>query len=658
MRRTTTTAALWLLLLFAGFATTATAQESSVVDPDEAAAATTTTDDEGDEQDAPPPPTFQLFPRRTVQEAAVLEWGSSAIITALDASVAWFGPQTSDAALLEVETQPVIAQPLDGLRKETKQLYQDYLKQQQKEKKEPEQEETQPNDTDTDSDTDARTTEDGNEEGAEQDPSSDDLGGDTNSTAPIIFEVPIQPLDNADDIVGNLCIMTTHAGVSGVELALMAQASGAAALLVVNVADGHRPDDIYRLPIPENDEERAASIDIPVVMISLNSAQMLATALLDPELPNARELARQAGFSTKYMPHRVRLYAGDDRPFFEDVQAVSPTIYLIHDLLKEAECDRLIQQANTAGLERLSNSDNPRKQDILQYTAAPDRFVNVDRVTLWQGLLMTHAAKQVEERMEQVTSFPAAHYSDFVVDRLARNGTSMIHPHYDMFYLDVEEEDAYTTPGLDQRAIPVASMTIFLSDAMGGGGEIVYPSVSDGEKSKTTTSNNNKKKNALPIHIQPRKGMAVIHHNTDERGQVDASAMRGLLPLIAGSDDDNDDDEYFYVAHKYIFMEPVPTARRVVLPALAAPTRGRLPNWIIQVHDLLLQQFGQEQGSTYFDKLCIGGPVLILALLVQFIVDRVRKELNKGSAAAATTSNEKQESSASKSKSKKRAKRD
>mmetsp|Transcript_13484 Transcript_13484/g.32399 ORF Transcript_13484/g.32399 Transcript_13484/m.32399 type:complete len:431 (-) Transcript_13484:29-1321(-) len=176
--------------------------------------------------------------------------------------------------------------------------------------------------------------------------------------------------------------------------------------------------------------------------------------------------------------------------------------------------------------------------------------------------------------------------------------------------------------------------------------------------SKTTTSNNNKKKNALPIHIQPRKGMAVIHHNTDERGQVDASAMRGLLPLIAGSDDDNDDDEYFYVAHKYIFMEPVPTARRVVLPALAAPTRGRLPNWIIQVHDLLLQQFGQEQGSTYFDKLCIGGPVLILALLVQFIVDRVRKELNKGSAAAATTSNEKQESSASKSKSKKRAKRD
>ena len=41
-----------------------------------------------------------VFPHRTVEEAAVLEWGSSDIITALDAIVALFGSQTKDAALL------------------------------------------------------------------------------------------------------------------------------------------------------------------------------------------------------------------------------------------------------------------------------------------------------------------------------------------------------------------------------------------------------------------------------------------------------------------------------------------------------------------------------------------------------------------------------
>jgi len=45
----------------------------------------------------------QIFPKRKGEEAAVVEWGHSAIISALDAVVAKFGPQPSMGASFEVE---------------------------------------------------------------------------------------------------------------------------------------------------------------------------------------------------------------------------------------------------------------------------------------------------------------------------------------------------------------------------------------------------------------------------------------------------------------------------------------------------------------------------------------------------------------------------
>jgi hypothetical protein len=57
---------------------------------------------------------YKLFPLRTNEEAAVVEWGSSAIISALDGAVANFGPQTSLGAFFEVETAPILANPING----------------------------------------------------------------------------------------------------------------------------------------------------------------------------------------------------------------------------------------------------------------------------------------------------------------------------------------------------------------------------------------------------------------------------------------------------------------------------------------------------------------------------------------------------------------
>ena len=463
---------------------------------------------------------YRVFPKRSAEEAAVLEWGNSAIITALDASVAYFGPQTKDAALLEVETRPILAKPLNGVRSADSKAYQE-------------------------------------------------LG----------TPLPVVPLENQDEVVGSMVIMTNESGLTGVQLAKIAQESGAAALLVVNF-DSERPDDIYRLPA---DDDAAAEIEIPVVMISLNSANLLASAMYDAtsrRTPPSR-------LTNKYLPDRVRLYAGDDRPFFEDVESSQPTIYLIHDLLTSTECDALIKQAESRVRPLV-------KDDVLQHSSGATQAHQVDRVTLWQGLLQFPAQKTIEERIEQVTAFPANHFSDFVVDRY-QDG-SYTQPKYDIF---------------GDRLVPVASISIFLSDApSNGGGEIVYPSVAQGS----------------PVKVIPRKGLAVVHHNTNEQGQFDTSSQHAVLPVKGGP---------FYVAHKFIYMEPASYARRLSLPIIALPFGGKLPDLVLQLYEYMIQQFGPDAGESYFDKVCVFVPMLLVLCLAQFVADRMRAKSGQNDKATA-----------------------
>ncbi len=448
---------------------------------------------------------YRVFPLRTEEEAAVLEWGHSAIISALDASVAYFGPQTTQAALLEVECMPILASPLNGI-------------------------------------------------------------GDRNSEDPDSDNLPVRALDNAEEVHGNMVVMTNNGGLSGVEMARVAKLSGAAALLVVNI-DEKRPDDIYRLDLL--DGENAAEIDIPVVMVSLNSANVLTTATVTSDM-HASDIVNHG------MPERVRLYAGGDRPFFEDVEPANPTLYLIHNLLTKEEAESLIRSAE--------NKVNPvDKEDILQLTTQMDAFPSVQRVMLWQGMLQSPAQKAMEERIEQVTGFPVAHYSDWVIDKL--------------------ESGAHWKPHYDDHPLltAMATITVFLTEE---GGPIVYPS------------------SKAPVKVLPRRGMAIVHHNTNERHKMDLSSVHALLP--------DDGNKPVYVARKYIFTDPVSNARRIALPLFALPFGGILPSVICTFHDILLEKFGVEQGSYYFDKACIFVPLLILLLIVQSLVNYVQRQFNKG----------------------------
>lgn len=462
------------------------------------------------------------YPRRTEDEAAVLEWGHSAIISALDASVAYFGPQTSQAALLEVECMPVLASPLNGV----------------------------PDDDNSD-DGDDEVLKD-EKEGAEE------VAEDAKKK-----KREIRPLDNAEEVHGNMVVMTNTGKLSGLKMAKIAKASGAAALLVVNI-DEKRPDDIYRLEVGE--EEGADEIDIPVVMISMNSANVLTSATVSPDMA-------QQDIVNHGMPERVRLYAGGDRPFFEDVEPAEPTLYLIHNLLTDEECDTVIAAAEP-------RVEPVVKDDILQMTMSADDFENVKRVMLWQGLLQSPGKKAIEERIEQVTGFPATHFSDFVIDKLEPGAHWK--PHYDF--------REGTIP-------PMASITIFLTE---NGASLVFPMSKD------------------PVKILARKGLAVVHHNINEKNRVDQNTLHAMLPSTSGP---------VYVARKYVYQMPVSTARRLALPVFAAPFGGKLPKALIQLHDLLVEKAGLEDGNFYFDKLCVFIPLLLILGIAQIIGSAIHQKM-------------------------------
>jgi len=247
--------------------------------------------------------------------------------------------------------------------------------------------------------------------------------------------------------------------------------------------------------------------------------------------------------------------------------------------LTETECDSLIQQAAP----RVA----PIKDvDVLQHTMQADKFKNTERVYLWQGMLQGPERKAVEERIEQVTGFPANHFSDWTVDKLKAG--SYWEPHFDV---------------LAGMMVPMATITVFLSATTeNSGGEIVYPS--------TKTE---------PVMIRPVQGMAVVHHNTDEKHEFDRHSLHALNFVTSPHD--------FYVATKYILPLPVSTARRVALPVFAAATGGRLPSFLVKLHDALTEQFGPEKGGLYFDKLCVFVPVLIILVIVQYVAQSVHQQM-------------------------------
>lgn len=457
---------------------------------------------------------YKVFPVRKNNEAAVVEWGNSAIISALDAAVASFGPQTAHEAFFEVETQPVLADPVNGIGQKS------------------------------------------------MIPLEDD---------PVGIAYP-GPLDNQDEVEGNMVVMTNQGGqLSGVVMARIAKESGAAALMVINF-DRTNYDTIYSLTPESEIEAKYADehIDIPIIMVSLASGNLITSATVE-------EGMAEEDIVNNGMPERVRLYGAGDRPFFEDAISQSPVLYLIHNLLNEDECKTLLNTAK----DRFEIVDD-KISNLLENTVAekdrkPKAF-NVEKTMLWKGPLKGHTGKQIDERIEQVTGYPQDQFSEWQITKFGKGAKHELH--YDHHPIHP----------------PVATITVFLNDIESDGGEIVYPKAGNDKN---------------PIMVAPKKGLAVIHHNTDVEGHFDLTSLYGERPLFG--------DDVKYVARKFVYAEPLPPSKRIVLPILAAPSGGKLPRWVIIIHDYLLVKFGLEKGTMYFDKLCVVGPVLLLFAIASLV---------------------------------------
>eukprot|EP00584_Thalassiosira_punctigera_P020251 CAMPEP_0172550238 /NCGR_PEP_ID=MMETSP1067-20121228/27283_1 /TAXON_ID=265564 ORGANISM="Thalassiosira punctigera, Strain Tpunct2005C2" /NCGR_SAMPLE_ID=MMETSP1067 /ASSEMBLY_ACC=CAM_ASM_000444 /LENGTH=523 /DNA_ID=CAMNT_0013337753 /DNA_START=33 /DNA_END=1604 /DNA_ORIENTATION=- len=470
----------------------------------------------------------RVFPQRTSKEAAVIEWGHSAIISALDGAVATFGPQTSQGANFEVETAPVLASPIDGVGKK-------------------------------------KTTDDG-------------------SSTPNDLELP--KLLNADAVEGNMVIMTDAAGLSGVAMAKIAKESGAAALMVVNT-DQNAGDYIYSLE-PETDEEAAYAednIDIPVIMVSLQAGNVITTAMADDDTP------AEVVNSGRALPDRVRLYAGGDRPFFEDAVSKSPVVYLIHNMLTEEECDDLIGMAR-GKYDRVDDASGVN--NYLENTMASDKpgvatARNVDRVTLWKGGLAGKLIKDIDERISQVTGFPQEHFSDFQINKFTEGSSH--EPHYDI----------NPANGI------MATITIFLNDVpQVDGGEFIFPNPEDGDE---------------PVVVLPTRGLAIVHHNTDEKYNFDKATVHREATLSGGVK---------YVAKKFVYLNPQQNHARIVLPLLAMPFGGKLPRAFVTLQNVLIERYGMESGEIYFQKIVTMIPVLVLigiaSAVSNFITNKLKKD--------------------------------
>jgi len=381
-------------------------------------------------------------------------------------------------------------------------------------------------------------------------------------------------LENADDVQGNMVIMTNEAELSGVTMARIAKESGAVALLVVNT-DEYYLEDIYPLvPMSEAEYQYARDhIDIPVCMTSITSANILT---------NVNNENGNIG-----MPDMIRLYNAEERPFFEEITRQDPTLYLIHQLLTENECDFIIQNVE----KKLTPLDDTKSNYLEHIIPAHDgnkRAVNVETAWIWRGFFNSHHGSQIDLKLEQITGYPRSQFSDWQIFKFSNRS-----------YYDIR----YDTHPLHEPAVTISVFLVNLPEGVGG--EQIYPYVRNGN----------------PVKIIPHKGMAVVHHNIvidEDNGNSshDKFALYGDSVLNSVENDAS----VKYIARRYIYQSSLPlSSRKLVLPFISLLNGGVLPQWVVIIYETFLKKFGFSNGEEYFEKLCILSPFLFFCFIAIFI---------------------------------------
>ena len=218
---------------------------------------------------------------------------------------------------------------------------------------------------------------------------------------------------------------------------------------------------------------------------------------------------------------------------------------------------------------------------------------SLSRVHLHRGALKDSTLAGIDARIEQVTGFPAQHFSDFIIEKHGKG--DYLSPHYDGV---ADEEDGKSPPTEAElfQAGPLevtASMLIFLTDYVpGGGGELIFPAADP------------------PIMIRPKRGMAVVWHNTDEAGRLDPFSVHGEMKVTVKNGGPK------YIAKKWVYARPRSFTRRYLLPALLLVNGGRAPAFLSSLSVWCISVAG-DKGHELFDFLICAVVILVILGILQ-----------------------------------------
>ncbi len=193
------------------------------------------------------------------------------------------------------------------------------------------------------------------------------------------------------------------------------------------------------------------------------------------------------------------ILSAQDIPVEMEILSWSPRVFLIHNFLSDAECDRIIELA---------------KPDLRRSTVVDDSKVSgkIDESRTSQGMFFTGPAQDpmlraIEERIAKVTLIPKENGEAIQVLNYQVN--QEYRPHYDYF-------DPATIGGManyQRGGQRVATLIMYLHTTQTGG-ETVFPKAN--------------------LKIAPKKGNAVLFYNCTLDGKEDPMSLHGGAPVIQG----------------------------------------------------------------------------------------------------------------------------
>jgi len=230
---------------------------------------------------------------------------------------------------------------------------------------------------------------------------------------------------------------------------------------------------------------------------------------------------------------RVRQHCNSSNPpFYNSLRSFAgPLVYLIHNLLTSETLDEsqyLMDLSDSAGF---TKSGSPNWLEGYEGTTnAKEVTDGPGRVTLWKGGV-DNVLKGIEERIMQVTGFPTEHMGEWGFSKYEEG--ELKRPGYDGMKGTYHEQSA--------------SILVFLNDVEEGG-EIYFPAGDN------------------PVKIKPKKGMAVVWHNSGSDGALDKDCVYGEMRVKEGVK---------YTVKKWVGGTGKGVVRANVLPVLFIANKGK-----------------------------------------------------------------------------------